>query len=353
VRRFFLLTLTILLLSTISLIALSVMKGAPKYIPREIIYILLGFLVWYIVTNFNFRILTNFAFLIYGVSIFLLVLVMVIGIAKNSSRRWIDFFGIFTIQPSEIAKIAVIIVLSFISSVDWEGYKKFLLSTALVLPVLVLISLQPDMGSALVIAFIYFMFAAFTLHPKFSIAIALAAIASIPILPKILLPYQLERILIFFDPYRDPLGSGYNVLQSIIAVGSGTIFGKGISQSTMTKLNFVPVQYADFIFSAIGEIFGFIGAAVLVILLGVLLYYTAKAYASTKNRFGKGLAIGIFAMFFFQILVNVGMSIGIMPVTGIPLPFVSYGGSSTIANFICLGLITNVIIYKDEITMMP
>jgi rod shape determining protein RodA len=173
----------------------------------------------------------------------------------------------------------------------------------------------------------------------------------VPFAIKLLKPYQIERFLVFLNPQYDPLGSGYNVIQSIIAVGSGGLLGKGINGSTMTKLKFVPVQYSDFIFSAIGEIWGFAGAFLLLLLFTFLLLFVIRAYSSTENNFGKGIALGVFAMFFFQILVNIGMAIGIMPVTGIPLPFVSYGGSAEIINYIAIGLVINVYIYKDEINI--
>lgn len=329
------------------------MKDGPKYIRKEFIYSILGIFLFFVIYRINFKILREYSYIFYALSVLFLIVVLAVGVAKHSSRRWIDFFGLATIQPSEFAKIGLIFALSFVYSSEANHFRKFIYYTLLTIPIVGLIFFQPDMGSALVVAFIYFIFVAFTLKLKYSVVLILLGVSTIPLLPKVLLPYQMERVLIFFDPYRDPLGSGYNVLQSIIAIGSGGFLGKGISQSVMTKLRFVPVQYADFIFSAVGEIFGFIGCFVVIFFLSYILYSCIRAYSSTENFFGKGLMLGIFAMFFFQIMVNIGMSIGLMPVTGIPLPFVSYGGSSTIANYLALGLIASVITYKEEITILP
>lgn len=329
------------------------MKDGIKYIRKEIVYSILGILIFFAISRINFKVIREYSYIFYALSVLLLIIVLAVGVAKHSSKRWIDLFGLATIQPSEFAKIGLIFSLSFVYSSEANNFKKFIYYTLLAIPIAGLIFFQPDMGSALVIAFIYFIFVSFTLHIKYAALLFLSGLSIIPLLPRLLLPYQMERILIFFDPYRDPLGSGYNVLQSIIAIGSGGLFGKGFSQSTMTKLRFVPVQYADFIFSAIGEIFGFMGCFIVIALLAYILYSCIKAYSSTENLFSKGLMLGVFAMFFFQTMVNIGMSIGLMPVTGIPLPFVSYGGSSTIANYLALGLIASVITYKEEITILP
>ncbi len=352
-RRFALLVLSILVLVVFSLLSLSVMKDGIKYVVREIFFVIIGFVVFYIISRINFRIIKNYALLLYVLSVMLLVFVLIFGIAKHSSKRWIDIFGLFTLQPSEFAKIGIIIALAFVSSFDISNTRKFLFYTVLALPAAALIFAQPDMGSSLVILFIYFMFIAFTLPLKFAVGISFIGIFLIPFLPKILLPYQMERIFAFFDPYMDPLGSGYNVLQSIIAIGSGQVFGKGLSGSIMTKLKYVPVQYADFIFSSVGEIFGFIGCVVVIVALCYIVYFSARAYALTNNKFGKAIMLGIFSMFFFQILINIGMTLGIMPVTGIPLPFISYAGNAMLVSFIAVGLIASVITYQEEMTLMP
>jgi rod shape determining protein RodA len=282
----------------------------------------------------------------------LLISVFVVGVAINSSKRWISVFGFFTIQPSEFVKIALILVLAWVfQRKDYEELGKFLFATLFLIPVAAIVFAQPDMGTSLVFAFIYFLVLAFSLSYKYWLTLVFVVIAAIPFLPNILKDYQMERILTFFDPYRDPLGSGYNVLQSITAVGSGKIFGKGILNSNMTKLNFVPVQYADFIFSAVGEIWGFLGTSVVVICYAYILYFSARAYSLTENQLRLRRDNKEKTKFVEMIMINIGMCMGMMPVTGIPAPFLSFGGSAMIVNFIALGLVTSIYNYKDEINL--
>lgn len=344
--------IVLLLLTAYSFTALYVLDGNFSLSVKQLAYSLMGFGVMYLLVFFDFRIIKNFAYFFYGVSLFLLLLVFILGVAKFSSKRWIDVGGFFTFQPSELTKITVFLALASLFSKDrLNNFNKFLSASLIYLPAGVLIFMQPDMGSSLVIGFIYLILLLFFLPLKYFASVIATLGAMVPFAIKLLKPYQIERFLVFLNPQYDPLGSGYNVIQSIIAVGSGGLFGKGINGSTMTKLKFVPVQYSDFIFSAIGEIWGFAGAFLLLLLFTVLLLFVIRAYSSTENNFGKGIALGVFAMFFFQILVNIGMAIGIMPVTGIPLPFVSYGGSAEIINYIAIGLVINVYIYKDEINI--
>ncbi|BAL81069.1 FtsW/RodA/SpoVE family cell cycle protein [Caldisericum exile] len=347
----YLLIFSVTILTFFSITALYIINFR-KFVPKEVIYFLAGFFIFLIVSSVNFRVYKFYAIPLYSAVLVLLIGVLIVGVAINSSRRWISIAGLFTIQPSEFAKISLIIVLAWIYEHKmWNNFQKFVYSALLLIPYAMIVFLQPDMGTSLVFAFIYFFLILAFLHYKYALTLVILALSMIPLLPKILKPYQIERILTFFDPYRDPLGSGYNVLQSIISFSSGRLFGKGISGSTMTKLNFVPVQYADFILSAIGEIWGFIGVVVVLLCYSYILYFTSKAAFSTKNIFGRAIALGVFAMFFFQILINAGMNMGIMPVTGVPLPFLSFGGSSEIVNFLALGLSVSVYNYKDEINL--
>ncbi len=338
----------ILFLVLISFSALYVIDGGFKNIIRESIYVLLGFAIVFCITFFDFRVLKYFVWFIYSISLVLLLSLLFIGISIHASTRWISFFGLFTIQPSEFAKISMIVTLSYVLSQNDSQFKKFVYASLLLFPYAILIYIQPDMGTTLVIVFIYFYLILIALPVKYAMSLVGCGVALIPLGSKILQPYQIERIVTLFDPGRDPLGAGYNVIQSMIAIGSGGVTGRGIAGSTMTKMKFVPVQYADFIFSAVGEIWGFIGGITVIALYVLLLIYFVRTFKVTENIFGKLLASGIFAMFLFQIFINIGMCMGIMPVTGIPLPFLSIGGSSTVANFIAIGLAVNINIFKDE-----
>jgi len=344
------LLISIVVLSFYSLTALYVIN-VEKFVLKQVVYILVGFLLFLFISSINFRVLKFYAVPLYIFSFLLLLAVLVIGVAINSSKRWINVFGFFSIQPSEFTKISLILMFAWIFEKNYNNFEKFAFSVLVLIPVSAIVFLQPDMGTSLVFAFIFFLLISFSLPIKYPLSLVAIVLAFVPFLPKILKPYQMERILTFFDPYRDPLGSGYNVLQSIITFGSGKLFGKGLSQSTMSRLNFVPVQYADFILSAIGEIWGFFGIIVVLACFAYILYFSIRAYSLTKNKFGKYIALGVFAMMFFQILVNMGMNMGIMPVTGIPLPFLSFGGSAMLTNFIALGLVQSVYNFRDELNL--
>ena len=344
------LLLTVIILNFYSLTALYVI-GGMKFFPKQAFYILCGFAFLFLLAQIDFRVFRFYAIPLYFSLLLTLVGVFLAGVAINSSKRWINIFGLFTVQPSELAKISLIVVESWLYERRLSNFEKFLYSTLLLLPYAIIVFIQPDMGTSMIFISIYFLILLFSLPYKYTLSLVAVTLSTIPFLLKILKPYQIERILTFFDPYRDPLGTGYNVLQSIIAVGSGKFLGKGISQSTMSKLNFVPVQYADFIFSSISEIWGFLGVVIVLLSYGYLLYFITETYNKTKNRFGKNILLGAFAMFFFQILINVGMNMGIMPVTGVPLPFLSFGGSSMLTNFIVLGLVVSVHNFKDEINL--
>lgn len=343
--------LTIIGLTIISFTALYTIAGNYNYIIKESIFIAIGFVIAYLITLFDFRIIRYFVWLIYGTSILSLIFVLSFGSVVHESTRWISFFGITNIQPSEFAKIALIITLAYIQSRDNGNFKKFLYSTIALIPMIALIFVEPDMGTSLVLIFVYIIMLALSLPIKYPTFVVSSMAASIPFLIRFLKPYQYQRFISFLNPQKDPLGAGYNVIQSIIATGSGEIIGKGIAQSNMTRLNFVPIQYADFIFSAIGEIWGFLGSVAVLGLFSIIFLYLISTYKNTENKFGKYLATGIFAMFLFQAVVNIGMCVGLMPVTGIPLPFLSYGGSSMLTNFIALGIAMNINLFKGEITI--
>ncbi len=339
----------LLALSFISLFTLYATKVNTSLLERQTFYIIIGFLVVYAMLFFDFRSLKYFVWVLYFAGIVALIALLVIGKGAYGAQRWISL-KVFSVQPSEFEKIILILFISYIFSLDYSETKKFIFSlTGIVFPAL-LIFKQPDLGTTIIIFIIYLFLVLFSLDLKYFFSIVTASLVSIPLALKLLKPYQRLRILAFLNPQRDPLGSGYNVIQSLIAVGAGRVTGKWFG-STQTTLHFVPVQYADFIFSAIGEMGGFIGSLTLLFLYLMLSFFIIKVYRSVKDLFGKYIVIGVFTMFITQIFINIGMCIGIMPVTGIPLPFVSYGGSSMLTNFIAIGLVLNIYIYREEINI--
>ena len=224
-----------------------------------------------------------------------------------------------------------------------KWYNILIVGGFVAIPVL-LIMLQPDLGTAIVfVSITFFMLFKSGLSYKYVIALILLVIILIPLVYFFVLgEYQQERILVFFDPEREPLGAGYNAIQSKIAVGSGMIFGTGLGKGTQTQWGYLPVKSSDFIFSVISEEFGFIVSILVVIVFVLLLIRVLKVAETSKDKLGACIAIGIFGMYLFHFLEIIGMTIGLMPITGIPLPFVSYGGSSMLTNFIALGLLLSV-----------
>lgn len=313
---------------------------------KQVIYICAGILTILITMFFNYMRLKKWAWIIYLLSVGLLFWVMVDGLTIGGSKRWIHLV-FFNLQPSEFAKISIIIILSsyFFNKGILSGLtllnmiKPFLL----IIPLFFFVFIQPDLGTALlilVIAFAIFLYIGFTKKTFFTLTGILAIISTLGWFS--LKAYQKTRILILFNPDMDPMGSGYHIRQSIIAVASGRIFGKGYLHGTQTRLNFLPEQHTDFIFSVLGEEWGLMGSLLVIGLYFLIIYRGIIIAKNANNRFGSLLAIGITTMLFCQIFVNIGMVTGILPVVGVPLPFLSYGGSSLITICIGIGLLLNI-----------
>ena len=276
----------------------------------------------------------------------LLLSVIFIGKTSHGAKNWIRF-GTFGFQPAEIVKIGFVLSFSkFLEKRKDNLNTVFQLAPCvgyIVLPI-GLIILQPDAGTALVFIFIsVFMLYAAGINYKYIIGALGAFLVSIPLLwAFVLKDYQKGRIMAFFDPNLDPMGKGYNVIQSKIAVGSGQFVGKGLFKGTQNNLGFIPEKHTDFIFSVIGEELGLIGTVLVALLFLWLLYRCIHIAKVSKDDYGMLVCVGITSMFLFHVFENIGMTIGIMPVTGIPLPFISYGGTSLLTNMIAIGLIVNV-----------
>jgi rod shape determining protein RodA len=274
-----------------------------------------------------------------------LISALFIGKAVGGSQRWINI-GSFNLQPSEFAKIFMIIFLADFFSKRKEKIDEIstlLISLTFVIIPLFLIFKQPDLGTSLTLLVIwagmFFIAGGKLIHLGY---VGVAGIISLPVFWHFLKDYQKKRLLIFLDPDVDPINAGYHLIQSKIAIGSSGIFGKGISFATQSKLNFIPSHHTDFIFSTLAEMFGFVGVIIILLLYTIFLLRGIKIISVSKDNFGKLISAGIVSMWIFHIFVNIGMTVGIMPITGIPLPFISYGGSSLIVNVIATSLILNV-----------
>lgn len=323
------------------------------YVKVQMIAAVIGSVLLAAVTFIDYRGLRNYRMHIYIGVIVMILIVYIVGAEAKGGQRWIPL-GFFNLQPSELAKIGMIVVLaSFLADRSREDSDSRVTLYTLgfaALPAL-LVFLQPDFGTALVLGAItialMFLSGTRMLHfAAMAAALASGLILVIKVLPwvgiQLLKPYQVDRLLVFLNPEHDPGGSGYHLLQSKIAIGSGMMTGKGLYQGTQTQLNFLPEHHTDFVFSVLGEELGFIGIAVLLALYVLVVWRALRICIISESLFGSLIAGGILSMLLFQVFVNIGMTIGIMPITGIPLPFVSYGGSSMVANLVAIGLLESI-----------
>ena len=272
----------------------------------------------------------------------LLIVVFVLGYETRGSVRWIPL-GFFNLQPSEMAKLSLIMSLGVFWGDKKTTWRNIFLSFLIFLPFGILVFKQPDLGTTLTLGCIWlFMLAAANIGMVKSGILGILGILVLPVMWFLLKDYQRLRFLSFLYPNHDPLGVGYNVIQSTIAVGSGEFWGRGLGRGTQSRLQFLPEFRTDFIFAFIGEELGFIGTIIVLSLYSIIFYLLFATLIRVENRFGELIVMGVIGMLFFQVVVNIGMNIGIMPITGITLPFLSYGGSSIIISLLCLGLAASV-----------
>jgi len=275
-----------------------------------------------------------------------LILVIIIGHSGGGSQRWINL-GFFRLQPSEPAKLAIVLVMAkyFQSDEPAKGYylRDLWVPFVIVAPLILLTLIQPDLGTAIILGsvFISMVLMGGLRLRSFSYLVA-TGIAFLPIGWHFLKTYQRNRILTFLDPDRDPLGAGYHVIQSQIAVGSGKLFGKGWLHGTQNRLNFLPEQHTDFIFAVFSEEWGFVGCAVLLLMFVIMIAYCLRIVQRAKDRFGALLVFGMLSIVFWHVTINISMVTGLMPVVGVPLPMVSYGGSALASMMFAVGVIINV-----------
>lgn len=400
-RRFdwFLLVILILLLAfgEISIYSASIQKTGEKiilsdYYLKQLIWIFVGIAIFIFVLYIPEVIIDIFVVPFYIGAIFLLLLVLFLPGVKGV-HRWISFGG-FGLQPSELTKIAsVLLIAKIISKRYLQKWKIVVFSFLVILPPLLLILMEPDLGSALIFIIFYFPMIYFAGIPLYTIILIISPIISIivgfsltlwiifdvillivlllrrlsftlsgvilagnfflsfitPYFWNNLKVYQQKRILTFIDPTRDVMGSGYQIIQSKIAIGSGGIFGKGLLQGTQKNLAFLPEQHTDFIFSVIGEELGFLGCALLIILFILLVWRGICILKKIQNKRKQITIVGILSFIVCQIVINIGMNIGIFPVVGIPLPFISYGGSNLLVNMAAMGIIVKFAVEKSFI----
>lgn len=323
--------------------------GAPSQNPlfiKQLIWFGCGLAVMVTSFFFSYKALERWAYFIYGACIAMLVWVLFFGKVVGGSRRWLSL-GPASLQPSELVKVAVIIVLARVFSriVTARGltFRELLQPMVLTLIPFLLIVRQPDLGTAMVVALIAVSITVFVKIERRTLTVLVSCCtAAVPAVWFLLKGYQKQRILTFLNPERDPLGAGYHIIQSKIAIGSGMISGKGYLKGTQNALAFLPEQHTDFIFSVLAEEWGLIGASILLLLFLLLILWALNIAQHCRDPFGTILSVGVTAMISWQVLINIGMVMGLLPVVGVTLPFISYGGSSVITMMIGVGILLNV-----------
>ncbi len=331
-------------------------EAGVVYVEKQIIWAVFGMVGAALVASIDHTAYYRRARVLYVITVVVLVAVLLVGESSKGAQRWIGY-GWFRIQPSEFAKIALIITLAvfFVERADRVRSMRTLAESFVYLAVpLLLIFKQPDLGTSIVLIAIWITmaFVAGT-DSKNLVLIALAVVVfalAVWYTPGVLKDYQRKRIVTLINPSADPLGSGYHVNQSRIAVGSGQFLGKGFLKGTQRKLRFIPEQHTDFIFTVVAEELGFVGAVSLLGLYFLIIWRAFNIMSVAEDFTGKLITAGVVGMFLFHIFVNVGMTLGIMPVTGVPLPLFSYGGSSLMANMMAIGLLEGISMRRHRIS---
>ena len=330
----------------------------PQYfLNRHLVNIVIGLGLALLVSRLDYRLLRAYTPLVYGASILGILLVYTpLGATIAGARAWIRLPGGFTLQPSELAKVAIILVMALILAEKRDAEEEprdrdVLLSLALAAIPIGLVLLQNDTGTVLIMAAVVVtMVAVSGARTRWILGLLVAGATAAVVAWQVglLRDYQIARLTSFLDPESDPTAAAYNATQARIAIGGGGIFGRGLFEGPQTQGNFVPVNESDFIFTVVGEELGFVGGVVIILLLSLILWRGMRIALNATDLFGRLVATGVVAWLGFQMFENVGMALGIMPVTGVPLPFVSYGGTSMFASWIALGLLENVRVHEQS-----
>jgi rod shape determining protein RodA len=320
---------------------------------RQILWVIIGLVLFFLVSRLNYRNLWDITYILYAAVLFLLFLVFLLGLIRLGAQRWLNF-GWFNFQPAEIAKLIVVIFLAryfsrkstddlYLSSRRLNIARGFILPFLFIAIPTVMIIEQPDLGSGLVLVGVFLVMSYMAgIKLRYPLIFILLGVICAPILWHFLRDYQKDRLLVFLNPNIDPLGAGYTVIQSKIAIGSGGFFGKGWLYGTQSQLHFLPESHTDFIFATFAEEWGFVGSIFLLFLYYMLIQQGFRIAQGTRDQFGRLLAYGISTLLAMQVFINIAMNLGFAPVVGLPLPLMSYGGSSIITTFIFLGILVNI-----------
>lgn len=320
---------------------------------QQILFAVIGMIGLFALAKIDYRIFRSFSGILYLLTLGLLLATYFIGSTRLGAQRWIDL-GFFQFQPSELAKIFMIIVMAkfFADHVEQMNRPRTILKSILYIGIPIgLVALQPDLGTALTFGVIWVsMISVSNIKKIYLGGMAGLGLIFLPVVYEFLLKdYQRQRILTFLNPAADPMGSGWNVNQAMIAIGSGQFWGRGLGHGPQSQLNYVPFKHTDFVFAALAEEMGFVGAFSVIMLFGAIMYRALRIAQLARDHFGMYLATGIFATLFFHIFINIGMNLGIMPVTGIPLPLLSSGGTSVVVTLFSIGILESIFIRYKKI----
>ena len=349
-------TFIILIISLVALYSSCHQSGVfvkTNIFLRQLFWIGLGLAIMFVFSSIDYRKFWDFVWPFYFFILLSLILVLLLGRSRFGAQRWIEI-GLLNFQPSEFGKLAIIFVLARYFSQKSFGELgvsrgRFLWLGGFVFPFVIvsipalLVVIQPDLGTALMYIFIFLVMVYFVgTKLKYLASFLGVLLVTFPFFWHLLRPYQKDRLLVFLNPDRDPLGAGYTIIQSKIAIGSGRIFGKGWLSGTQNQLNFLAERHTDFIFSTIGEEWGLIGSLVLIGLFFIFINRALKILKLVNDPFAKNLCVGIISLIALQFFINFAMTIGFMPVVGLPLPFISYGGSSLVSFLMLIGILLNI-----------
>jgi rod shape determining protein RodA len=319
-----------------------IFSSSPPLAIQQLIFGIIGLSGYLFFRWFDFRAFSSYIKLSYAIVLAMLIITWFIGYESRGSMRWISL-GPINIQPSEFAKPILILTLAWFWSKNYASWRSIFRSILWMFPIFFMIFIQPDLGTSLTILAIWLgMLAAANISWK---KVALLLLLGLMVLPStwfLLHDYQRERLISFASPQSDPQGIGFHVIQSTIAVGSGELMGRGLGRGTQSRLQFLPEFRTDFVFAFIAEELGFLGSSIVLILYAILLFMIFRTMMQSRDRIGELVCVGVLSMMFIQIFINVGMNVGMLPITGITLPLLSYGGSSLVSTLICLGFVASV-----------
>lgn len=331
-------------LSLVCLWSLNPTRGISSLVWRQASWVGVGLIGLLVAASLDYRNLVRTAPVLYVIGLGLLTSVFVLGRTVSGARRWIHL-GPFTVQPSELFKLIFIITLAWaLTTGRGERSRTSLIGIFVLLGVpFLLVVRQPDLGTALcLVPVLAAILVGIGIPLKVLGGMTLAGVAVMPLGWFVLKPYQRDRLLVYLDPFRDPLGTAYNVIQAKIAIGSGQLMGKGVGGATQSRLSFLPERHTDFIFAVFAEMWGFLGCLVLIVAYVLLVMRGFEIAAGTREMRGRILALGVTTVFAAQVLINIGMVTGLLPIVGIPLPLMSYGGSSMVVSLTALGLLLSI-----------